>query len=144
MTAAIGSSGGPSARAKPPDLPPASGAGPSGAGFFLRGSLEKLRFSARLDFLPQTEFSRCNFPSGGVRGRTCRAMRRNFRHRHDGWGAKEKSMNIKKKMSNPFVLVAQGFVAGAILFTFTAPSEADSAPAPQKAETASALESRNG
>ncbi len=36
-------------------------------------------------------------------------------------------MNIKKKLLNPFVLVGQGFVAGAILFYSTAPD----APQPQ-------------
>ncbi len=30
-------------------------------------------------------------------------------------------MTIKKKLLNPFVLVGQGFVAGAILFYSTAP-----------------------
>jgi hypothetical protein len=30
-------------------------------------------------------------------------------------------MDIKKKLLNPFVLVGQGFVAGAILFYSTAP-----------------------
>jgi hypothetical protein len=34
-------------------------------------------------------------------------------------------MNIKKKLLNPFVLVAQGFAAGAIIFFATAPAEAD-------------------
>jgi hypothetical protein len=34
-------------------------------------------------------------------------------------------MDIKKKLQNPFALVAQGFVAGAILFWTTAPAEAD-------------------
>ena len=34
-------------------------------------------------------------------------------------------MDIKKKLQNPFALVAQGFVVGAILFWTTAPAEAD-------------------
>jgi hypothetical protein len=35
-------------------------------------------------------------------------------------------LNIKKKLTNPFVLIAQGFAAGAIIFLATAPAEADS------------------
>jgi hypothetical protein len=38
---------------------------------------------------------------------------------------RKKTMDIKKKLQNPFALVAQGFVAGAILFWTTAPAEAD-------------------
>ena len=34
-------------------------------------------------------------------------------------------MNIKKKLLNPFVLAAQGFAAGAIIFFATAPSDVD-------------------
>jgi hypothetical protein len=40
-------------------------------------------------------------------------------------GPEEETMDIKKKLQNPFALVAQGFVAGAILFWTTAPAEAD-------------------
>jgi hypothetical protein len=47
-------------------------------------------------------------------------------------------MNIKKKLQNPFALVAQGFVAGAILFWTTAPAEAD-APNQTQAAQAAAL-----
>ena len=36
-------------------------------------------------------------------------------------------MNIKNKLLNPFALIGQGFLAGAILFYSTAPE----APAPQ-------------
>jgi hypothetical protein len=39
-------------------------------------------------------------------------------------------MNIKKQLLNPFVLVAQGFAAGAIIFFATAPAEADPQQAP--------------
>jgi hypothetical protein len=53
-------------------------------------------------------------------------------------------MNIKKKLSNPLALVAQGFVAGAILFTFTAPQEADAAERTAQVRTGPMLESRNG
>jgi hypothetical protein len=35
-------------------------------------------------------------------------------------------MNIKKKLTNPFALVAQGFAVGAALFVVTIPSDADS------------------
>ncbi len=38
-------------------------------------------------------------------------------------------MNLKKKLQNPVVLVAQGFVAGAILFYATTPPEAAPAQA---------------
>lgn len=34
-------------------------------------------------------------------------------------------MNIKKKLANPFALVAEGFVAGAILFYATAPQASE-------------------
>ena len=44
-------------------------------------------------------------------------------------------MNLKKKLQNPFALVAQGFVAGAILFWSTAPSEVE-ANQPQAAQAA--------
>lgn len=48
-------------------------------------------------------------------------------------------MNIKKKLQNPFALVAQGFVAGAILFwTTTAPAEADSTSGTQAVQAAAA------
>lgn len=40
-------------------------------------------------------------------------------------------MKLKQKLKNPFALVAQGFVAGVILFWGTAPQEASAAsPAP--------------
>ena len=32
-------------------------------------------------------------------------------------------MNIKKKLTNPFLLVVQGFVAGAAIFWSTMPTE---------------------
>jgi hypothetical protein len=43
-------------------------------------------------------------------------------------------MNIKKKLLNPFVLGAQGFVAGAILFWSTHPSESDLPQPPAAAQ----------
>ena len=42
-------------------------------------------------------------------------------------------MNIKKKLQNPFLLVAEGFAAGAIIFLATTPIETD---APQPAPSA--------
>jgi hypothetical protein len=51
-----------------------------------------------------------------------------------GWD-KVSAMNIKRKLLNPFVLGAQGFVAGAILFWSTYPSESE---APQPAASAHA------
>lgn len=49
-------------------------------------------------------------------------------------------MNIKKKLQNPFVLTAQGFVAGAILFWSTTP-EAEASNPPQAAQAAAAVQS---
>ena len=52
-------------------------------------------------------------------------------------------MDIKKKLQNPFALVAQGFVAGAILFWTTAPAEADAnqvQPIKAAASTAESLD----
>ena len=34
-------------------------------------------------------------------------------------------MNLKNKLQHPFALIAQGFVAGAIIFYPAAPSETD-------------------
>jgi hypothetical protein len=45
-------------------------------------------------------------------------------------------MNIKKKLLNPFVLIGQGFVAGAILFYSTAPEAPMSPPLPASASSA--------
>ena len=57
--------------------------------------------------------------------------------------AAAKTMNLKKKLANPFVLVAQGFVAGAILFFAVAqPMQADSGAAEQ-ARALSAAKSAN-
>ena len=51
-------------------------------------------------------------------------------------------MNIKKKLQNPFALVAQGFVAGAILFwTTTAPAE--ESPSQGQAVQAAAAAAQN-
>jgi H+/gluconate symporter-like permease len=47
-------------------------------------------------------------------------------------------MNLKKKLQNPMVLVAQGFVAGAILFHATQPPE--TAPAQPQPSASPALE----
>lgn len=45
-------------------------------------------------------------------------------------------MNIKKKLANPFALVAQGFAAGVLLFFASASFEADSPPRPESAPSA--------
>jgi len=45
-------------------------------------------------------------------------------------------MSIKQKLQNPFALVAQGFIAGAILFWATAPGDVD--PSPRSAPIESA------
>jgi hypothetical protein len=50
-------------------------------------------------------------------------------------------MDIKKKLQNPFALVAQGFVAGAILFWSTVPGEAEATNQPQAAQAAAAVQS---
>jgi len=57
--------------------------------------------------------------------------------RADRFSICEKTMNIKKKLTNPFALVAQGFGLGAVLFFATAMFSADSPPRPQPAELAS-------
>ena len=44
-------------------------------------------------------------------------------------------MSIKQKLQNPFALVAQGFIAGAILFWATAPGDADARPLAPTIET---------
>jgi hypothetical protein len=49
-------------------------------------------------------------------------------------------MNIKKKLTNPFVLIAQGFAAGAIVFFATAPVEVDRQQPAPSAQSASAQE----
>jgi len=49
-------------------------------------------------------------------------------------------MNIKKKLTNPFVLIAQGFAAGAIIFLATAPAEADPRQQATNANSAPAKE----
>lgn len=52
-------------------------------------------------------------------------------------------MNIKKTLQNPFFLIGQGFVAGAIIFFATAPAESDpQQPQPTTASSASAEISR--
>lgn len=45
-------------------------------------------------------------------------------------------MDLRKAQKNPFVLAAEGFVAGAILFFATAPAEDDAAANGQTARTA--------
>lgn len=45
-------------------------------------------------------------------------------------------MTIKQKLQNPFALVAQGFVAGAVMLWATAPSESDAPQSPPPVESA--------
>ena len=47
-------------------------------------------------------------------------------------GKQVRTMDIKQKLKNPFALVAQGFVVGAILFWATMPIEQDIPPPPQQ------------
>ncbi len=49
-------------------------------------------------------------------------------------------MNIKKTLQNPFVLMAQGFVAGAILFFSTTQVEVGGAAGADRAQTAAVVE----
>lgn len=44
-------------------------------------------------------------------------------------------MNLKKKLQNPFVLIAQGFVAGSIIFYATMPAETQSQAAAAPAQS---------
>lgn len=53
----------------------------------------------------------------------------------DGWGTANKLMNMKKKLLNPFVLVAQGFIAGAALFWSTQPAESGAVQTSSPAQT---------
>ena len=50
-------------------------------------------------------------------------------------------MNIKKTLQNPFVLVGQGFVVGAILFFATTPQDHGTAPSPAAVQAGAAIES---
>lgn len=54
-------------------------------------------------------------------------------------GAATKMMNFKKKLQNPFALVAQGFAIGAVLVFATTPKEADLAQ-PQPVESAALVD----
>lgn len=56
-----------------------------------------------------------------------------------GLGPNGTNMKIMKALQNPFALVAQGFVAGAILFFSTTPAELD----PQGAAVQSAAIERS-
>jgi len=48
-------------------------------------------------------------------------------------------MRFLKKLTNPFVLVAEGFVVGAILFATSTPNLVDSRPAPPPALDSSVI-----
>jgi hypothetical protein len=52
-------------------------------------------------------------------------------------------MNIKKKLSNPFALIAQGFGLGAVLFFATMSPEADSPQQPRPIQSAAVAETLN-
>lgn len=45
---------------------------------------------------------------------------------------------MKKKLTNPFMLAVQGFVAGAIIFWSTQPGQAEAGPASASAPAISA------
>ena len=48
-------------------------------------------------------------------------------------------MRFLKKLTNPFVLIAEGFLAGAILFATSTPDLIDSRPAPAPALDSSVI-----
>jgi hypothetical protein len=48
-------------------------------------------------------------------------------------------MKLLKKLTNPFVLVAEGFIAGAILFATSTPDLIHSRPAPPAALDSSVI-----
>lgn len=48
-------------------------------------------------------------------------------------------MKLLKKLTNPFVLVAEGFLVGALLFATAAPDLADPRPAPPPALDSSVI-----
>jgi hypothetical protein len=48
-------------------------------------------------------------------------------------------MRFLKKLANPFALVAEGFLVGALLFATTAPDLVDSRPAPPPAIDSSVI-----
>jgi len=49
-------------------------------------------------------------------------------------------MKMKQKLQNPFALVVQGFVAGAIIFYATAPNEPRSASTEESSQISQAVE----
>src|SRR3546814_13331197 len=49
---------------------------------------------------------------------------------------RDTARTIKQKLQNPFALVAQGFVAGALMLWVTAPSESDAPQSPPPVESA--------
>ena len=73
-------------------------------------------------------------------------IHRSFRYDGARWAGalseatepKDKAMDIKKTLQNPFVLMAQGFVAGAFLFWSSLPSDV-AAPDGAQAVQASAV-----
>jgi hypothetical protein len=53
-------------------------------------------------------------------------------------------MKLLKKLTNPFVLVAEGFVAGAILFATSTPNLVEQRPAPPPALDSSVIPNARG
>jgi len=58
---------------------------------------------------------------------------------HHG-GNEGKTMKMKQKLQNPFALVVQGFVAGAIIFYATAPNEPRNAGIDESSQISQAVE----
>ena len=95
-----------------------------------------LQFSIRLDFWVhcgkkkvKKSFHRRKGPRLAAIFRVRAALLKRF------WTAK-KTMNIKKKLSNPFALIAQGFGLGAMLFFATMGADADSPQQPPPVQSA--------
>ena len=58
-----------------------------------------------------------------------------FAFKEGGPSGRSTAMTIKQKLQNPLALVAQGFVAGAILFWATVPSDAEQQQQSSSAQT---------
>src|SRR3546814_8762886 len=91
------------------DAPSSSGRTPSSKG-------ARSRFTSGLGAVRQT-IRICGVTEGGLQDR-------------------DTAMTIKQKLQNPFALVAQGFVAGALMLWVTAPSESDAPQSPPPVESA--------
>src|SRR3546814_15038814 len=89
------------------DAPSSSGRTPSSKG-------ARSRFTSGLGAVRQT-IRICGVTEGGLQGR-------------------DTAMTIKHKLQNPFALLAQGFVAGALLLWLHAPSARDAPQSPPPVE----------